>query len=381
MLEASIQTITARDKDSTFTVFTIYPDEDKRFNTYDNVSILGAKPLFLGTVINPLSLLYKLLPPIRGLLKKQKHIKALAESGVLLDQGGITFVDGREKFLIYNLATILPGFFTNTRVIKCSQAMGPFSGVNKFIAKLTLPRVETICARGDKTREHLDTLVLSNVIDSTDYAFLMNVTSGETEKADVVLRSIGKTTKKTIGVLPSEVIRKKTEGTDQDYIKYNQQIIEGLLDDGYHVVLMAYSARENTELLHNNDLPVCRSISSRINHDSFTFIDEELSAQQLRHIIEKMDVIIASRFHAMVAALSVNTPPLVLGWSHKYAEIMRMFDLESLAYDSKEMSSELTLDKFKDVMKNKANIEKKIRKALPGVKENAQRQVDAIFEK
>lgn len=385
MLEASIQTITSKDPKATFSVFTVYPDEDEKFNTYKNVKLFSAKPLFLGAILNPLTLLYKILPPLRPLLRRQKHVKALAEADVLLDEGGITFVDGRAKFLIYNVATILPGIMTNTRVVKCSQAMGPFNTwINKFVAKLLLPRVDTICARGALTYKYLKILGLKNVIESTDYAFLMDVSTEEAKQAEQVIKRSGSkfgSKEKTIVVMPSEVIRKKAEKNGEDYVRYNRDFIKYLLGRDYKVLLLAYSARKDRDSRHNNDLPVCRDIASDIDNGNFTFVDEELSAQQLRHIIGKADIAVTSRFHAMIAALTMATPPLVIGWSHKYAEIMDMFGLKESALDSKNLDHKALQVAFESVSKDRQKIRTAIKKHLPAVKKSANRQVDTIVSK
>ena len=381
MLEASIQTINEQDKNATFTVLTIYPEQDKKFNSYKNTSLLGAKPLFLAAALNPLALLYKLLPPLRGLLKKQKHIRAIAEADVFLDEGGITFVDGRTKFIIYNVVTILPALLMGTRVVKCSQAMGPFSGVNKFASKLILPKVDTICARGPLTHEYLQSLNLNNVVESTDYAFLMDISKGEATRANSILQEnnvSGSKSKKLVAIMPSEVVRKKAESKGQDYIAYNAEFIKYLLNEGYRVLLMAYSARQGTDARHNNDLPVCRQIAQEINDKKLTFIDEELSAQQLRHIIGETDAVVTSRFHAMIAALSMEVPPLVVGWSHKYAEIMEMFKMDDVTLGSNDLDQDKLQVTFDNFMKNNSKHRQSIKKHLPEVKKNAQRQVMII---
>lgn len=381
MLEASIQTITKQDKAAEFFVFTVYPEQDAAMNTYQNVTILSAKPLFLGAVINPLALLYKLLPPLRKRLRKQPHIRAIAEADVFLDQGGITFVDGRAKFLIYNVATILPAMFMGRRVVKCSQAMGPFTGINKFVSKLILPRVDTICARGALTLEYLKGLGLTNVVESTDYAFLMDISQPEAQAADTLLAATGFAfgeKDKTVAIMPSEVVRKKTEASGQDYVGYNVAFIQDLVARGYHVLLMAYSARANHESRHNNDLLVCREIANQLDNQAFTFIDQELTAQQLRHIIGRMDLVVTSRFHAMVASLAMGVPPLIVGWSHKYAEIMDMFNLKDSALDSGKLDQAALRVAFDRLVQNKQKAEAAIAKNLPAVKKNAQQQVAVI---
>ncbi|WP_226638598.1 polysaccharide pyruvyl transferase family protein, partial [Novosphingobium profundi] len=150
MLEAAIEGISRRIPDARFTLFSMYPDEDRALNHYPNLTIVPAGPLRLGIVINSLALLYWLLPPLRSVLARScGAIKALRDADVLLDQGGITFCDGREKFLLYNVASVLPALFMRVPVVKCAQAMGPFrSRVNRLAARAILPRMRLIVSRG-----------------------------------------------------------------------------------------------------------------------------------------------------------------------------------------------------------------------------------------
>ncbi len=50
-------------------------------------------------------------------------------------------------------------------------------------------------------------------------------------------------------------------------------------------------------------------------------------AAELRRLVRVCDVVGVSRFHAMVGALAESVPVAVMGWSHKYAEVMDSFGL------------------------------------------------------
>ena len=150
MLESAVAHLTERNPGVEITHLSMYPVSDAALNTYDNVQVLNASPLRLGVAINGGALAWRLLPFLRGPIGKAvPEVRAIAKADVLLDQGGITFVDGREKYLIYNIASILPAMFVKTPVIKCAQALGPFKGRrNRFWAKRFLPRVTAIVSRG-----------------------------------------------------------------------------------------------------------------------------------------------------------------------------------------------------------------------------------------
>lgn len=381
MLEAAIQTISKRDKKAQFYVYSVYPKQDREGSMYSNVEVFSAKPLTLALVINPLALLYKLLPPLRSQLKKIKLLKPLVEADVLLDQGGVTFVKGRTVFLIYNVATILPALLVGTPVIKCSQALGDFTSLlNKKLARIFLPRMRHIFARGGLTHSYLKKIRLKNVSEAADYAFLLEVSKENDGSVaqlfrDLVIERRGK----TVCVVPSKVMKKKVEKLEGDYVGVWQAFIRQLVTDGYDVILLPHSTRFDTEKTHNNDLPVCREIAAGIQSHRFHFIREPLNAQQVRAVIGRADILISSRFHGMVSGLAMGVPTLVVGWSHKYQEVMDQFGLAGHALSSSDFTLERLTVEFASVVKNKKVIRKQILQELPGVIESAQKQVDEIL--
>lgn len=51
----------------------------------------------------------------------------------------------------------------------------------------------------------------------------------------------------------------------------------------------------------------------------------------LKKVLGGAEVAVASRFHAIVSALALNTPVAAFGWSHKYEELMNDFDVPEWA--------------------------------------------------
>jgi colanic acid/amylovoran biosynthesis protein len=214
MLEASIQLIEEKFGKSQFTLLSVYPSKDTEQNRYKNLRILNGKPLYLALVINPISLLHRLIPFSRPLLERlSKEVKSVAEADVFLDQGGITFSDGREKFLPYNIASITPAIFLRTPIIKCAQALGPFSNIlNRLSAKLILRRVGLIVARGKRTLKNLKALkYLNNYTLGADLAFALNISKRAEREAKQIAKDKGiKNSPKNmlVGIGPSQVVKK-----------------------------------------------------------------------------------------------------------------------------------------------------------------------------
>jgi len=382
MLTASIQTILKEDAKAEFTLLSLYPEEDKILNEYDQLTILPTKPVYLALILNALCVLYWAMPPLRPLLMRSRHIRALAEADVFLDQGGITFVDGRELFLLYNIASILPGILVTKNVIKCSQALGPFkSRFNRFFSKLVLPKINTIITRGKITESHTKELGLTNTKLLPDYAFAMAVTSEKKKAAEKVLLKYGLKNKENIVIVaPSQVMRRKCGENNKDYVKILASTITELSNQGSQVVLLPHSIKMSKST-HNNDIPLCDAIFELCSeNNSCAYIRELLGPQELRHIIGTANILITSRFHAMVSGLSGEVPVVIIGWNHKYREVMDMFNLKTKVITTENISTKSIVSYFEAVKANQESDRLLIHSKLKGIQDLARSHVTVIIK-
>lgn len=383
MLESAVQQLSERDKEARFVLLSMYPDSDAEQNPYRNVRVVDASPLQLGVVINSAAVLHRLLPPARRAIERAvPSVRALVGADVLLDQGGITFVDGRGKYLIYNVASVLPAVVLRTAVVKCAQAMGPFQErLNRTAAQALLPRMSAIVARGAVTEDHLRDLQLGNVEPGADLAFTLQVGEQDAASAQAKVDTEFFAGGDVVGLSPSAVLRKSAEARGEDYVGEVAGLIDhitGQLDRP--VFLVAHSARAHTDKTHNNDLPLCREVFARVQHpERVLFVDQELGSQELRYLIGQCDVFVTSRFHAMVSSLATGVPTLVLGWSHKYGEVLDMFGLGQWALKHEDATAEGVNARLADLIEQRAQIREQIAGALPEVQATALQQIETIL--
>lgn len=385
MVTATVHALRDRDPDAKLTLLSYYPDEDRRLGFLPELRVLDARPARLGTLVNAGALLWRILPPLRKLIARRiPEVAALAEADVVLDQGGISFSDGREKFLLFNLAIILPAFFLGRPVVKCAQALGPFRGrINRTAAKLALPRVRRIIARGAATRSFLDELGLDNVETGTDLAFVMgDPNPDEVTARDVMVRTTnalgGPAT--TIGIAPSVVVGGKVDAAGGDFDTLMVELIEDELAAGHRILLLPHSFRDDPAKVHNNDGPLVSRIAARIDDPNLIVVNERLDPGELRHLIGRCDVFVACRFHAMVSALSMNVPTLVLGWSHKYVEVLELFGQGERSIDAGDLDLPSLRAAVDALIADREAIRSEIEAAQADVRDLASRQIDRILE-
>jgi polysaccharide pyruvyl transferase WcaK-like protein len=160
------------------------------------------------------------------------------------------------------------------------------------------------------------------------------------------------------------------------------ELVDRLAEHGHRVVVLAHSAQDGRTANHMNDLPLCREIASRVaRQESLVLLDEDLLPTQLRAVIARADVLVTSRFHAMIAALAEHVPPVVVGWSHKYAEVLEPFELASTAISYEELTSvDVVLERTLAALQDRGEVVARIAKALPQVQEQALVSFEVLAE-
>jgi len=368
-----------------FDILTTYPDADaSRVPAGADAAIVGLQPLRLALVEFPIACLALVMRKLRIPLfwVRSRGCRSMLDSSVVVDVAGISFADGRGfAIVIYNaLMTGVP-LLLGVPAVKAAQALGPFKSVpNRWLAPLVLRRVKTVCARGARTREHLDSLGGVNSIDVADLAFSLDEAASFPEAVSAALSTIDKD---FIVVMPSAVVRGIYESNGGNYVSSMAELVADIrTKTGRSVVIAPHSYRAGLPEGRMNDGPVCREVAEACSGDSQVLgLDFDLTAGELRHLVAHSSVLVTSRFHAMISGLATSTPTVVVGWSHKYKEVLDDFGLSNLGLDSSALSkpSEIA-DIVSKVLASKAVMSQQISAALPAVKVRSLRNFVAIAE-
>jgi polysaccharide pyruvyl transferase WcaK-like protein len=174
-------------------------------------------------------------------------------------------------------------------------------------------------------------LGLTRVCPAADLAFLMSV--DDDVRTRMVTRLSLTAPGPYLAVAPSQVVATYCRKAGIDYVGSMARFIEDARDQtGHTVVVLAHSAEAGAGVSHMNDLPLCRGIHERVaSTEGIVFFDEDLLPGELRALIGAAAVLVTSRFHGMISALTERVPVLVIGWSHKYAEVLEQFGLAEFA--------------------------------------------------
>lgn len=303
-----------------------YPADDRAFASRYGVRLQPANQFVYTFGVIPLLLLLMPLPVLR------RWIRAtwFHDAALCYDLGGITFASSRGlSGFVINLTWLLLALFLGIPLVKGSQAMGPF---DRWYLRATLPllrRVRMIHARGAETLAHLRRARVRARL-TPDIAFLLAPEQTMTPAAGFVV------------LVPSTVVRRRYDGTAGEgaYLALFVALARHLLANGKRVLVLAHSYRDgDTE--NSNDWPLCRQIAALVdNPDLMLHASQGCSPGELKFVLGLAEVVVASRFHAMVASLSMGVPVLVTSWSHKYREVLAMFDMQDWTVDWRTMDVE-----------------------------------------
>lgn len=370
MLQSSIRQLHDRYGESlSINLMSVYPDEDGKQIPYDFIKIVPAPPEKLLFAAFPLAVLHRMFrwcPPIRKLLEKNKILKAYGGTDLVIDEAGISFVDSR-GFVMNTYAFVCAAvpLLMGVPVVKYSQALGTFKNpYNRFLAKWILPKLKLICARGQGTYDNLKGIgVTDNVKLCADGAFTMADSISSREQVAARCEKDEFYGRKIVGLSISSVVAKKCKKLGIDYPKIMAEFIKYLNRKGYGVLMIANAARINSDKSRNNDLVIGDEIYAAVQEkENVRWYHEEMDAEEIREYISRCRFLVASRFHAMIGALEKKVPVLLIGWSHKYQEVLDMFELGQYAADFSGLNIDNLKKSFEDFEADEGLIRDKLEK-------------------
>lgn len=395
MLETTIARVRSMAPDTQFCIFSPHPIKDQLLSKDPQLEFFDSKPMavvsdFLRVVW------YRFLGWFGVKVTLNASMKGLSESDALLDIGGITFSDGRLIFLPYNILTIWPALMLKVPVIKMSQAAGSFNNpIIRYYAKKFLPRCAKIFARGEKTLQYLHELGLPDekVKPATDVAFLYSkeyclTSENRTAIKQVVdrmsrLRSEGTS---VVAVSPSVLVLEKSGSSKVDYNQVLLDLINGVGSKEVHFVFFPNASREKSKKSRNNDIIAIERLRAQAELTlprpllkKISWITYDVDTSGIEDIVKNSDVLVASRFHAMVFGLRLCVPTLVIGWGHKYMEAMQAFQQEKFVFDYRDSQRDLS-QVLIEMLEANTEIRSVMKKAHPSVTRSSEGQFDYLKE-
>jgi len=233
-------------------------------------------------------------------------------------------------------------------IVFLPQAWGPFT--NKSMRQLCAAAInlsDYTYARDKRSYKYISELEgvnRQNIGLAPDIAYQFEGAS--TSQAMNVLEQNGIVSEsgQMVGIMPNMQVYVRTEGTgpENKYVQLLIGIAKYFLNKkNFSVVLIPHQVQP----VENPDAPddrfLCDLIKTALgNAHNIVVLRDYYSSEILKAVIGQMDLVIGSRYHGIIAAISQMIPTVVLGWSHKYFELLSDVGIEQYIADYKNLNTD-----------------------------------------
>lgn len=312
-------------------------------------------------------------------LLNDKILEEYRNADVIIDILGISFTDFFPSTIGYVQQSVwlLIGTLLKKPVVKFTQDMGPFENkVNRYLAKLCLDRLGFILVRGEITKEHVKKLGTDRPIYvHPDTAFVLD--PAPIEKINRIMLQEKLDKKPLIGIVASRQVDKRISGaSDRDTKSQNKytivlaQIADHLIEklNALIVFIPNEIAQQKGEY---DDIYVAKKVYERIkNKSEVRLITTEYQAHELKGLIKECDLLITSRYHSTVAALSTCVPCLVIGWGFKYDQVMGIIGQNEFACNFESMTLDEVQAKVDKLWHDREKVKAELASRMPSIEQS-----------
>ena len=238
------------------------------------------------------------------------------EVDVILDASGFAFSDQWGPGKAEKMAMLCHRWrASGKRIILLPQAFGPFRNLRTRDATAAiLQNSDLVFARDERSFDELIGIHAdpAKVRLAPDFTNLLEALPRQ-DATYLAGRSC---------VIPNtRMIDKTADGTSDAYLEFLVQVISGLVDRDEKPFLLIHE---------KTDRPLADQLRALVVERLTIDLDvvSRSSALELKAIIGSCRLVIGSRFHGLVSALSQAVPCIATGWSHKYTELFRDYGIE-----------------------------------------------------
>lgn len=395
MVVTAISRLRERVPNATFMIMSYLPASDRKILSDHTVEIADGRPLTLLLLHLPFALADWLFRKLGFRLPDwvfPRAVRSVRQCRALFDVSGVSFDDGRLLVLPYNIVCIWPALLHGIPMIRLSQATGPLQNpINRLSARWLLRACRHSFARGRHTAGFLAAIGIPaerwSLAADVAFGFLPadSITREGEEETATLLRRIAELKKdsdRLVALVPSSVVMNKTCEMGIDYVGVLAQAIAHLGTLGCHVLVLPNATKASASSARNNDFVAIRKLKEAVERDPVlseivSWVLFDLNTGGIRKLIACCDLLVTSRFHAMVAGLALGVPTFVVGWGHKYEEVLADFGCENDGIDYSGIRSEL----LPNIDRMLASLDAKkaqIAQSLPSVIASSQRQFDLV---
>ena len=256
-------------------------------------------------------------PLVPKFIRRQYNIVLESEVDVILDASGFAFSDQWPAKKTETMAAHCARWKREgKKIIFLPQALGPFENARSRSAFAQILRTaDRVFARDRISYEHAISALPSatNVRLAPDFT---NLLQGETPDY------IEEVANRPCVVPNKRMLDKTSPEVRASYLAFLTAAIHRLVEQGLDPFILIHET---------HDFELGQQLRSQLNRN-IPVVQEE-NPLYLKGILGSAYLVIGSRFHSLVSALSQGTPCLGTGWSHKYQMLFADYNCPDLLLD------------------------------------------------
>lgn len=284
--------------------------------------------------------------------------------GFLHSYGGVTDTY-KIYFFLYHIRLAL-SFGIKTYVLP--NSFGPFKApfVSRMI-KSVLQKCECVMTREGISKETLENECGVKVHKYQDIAFYLKKDASFDAERCLMDHGIPIYEKECVGITMRPYRFEGMNDGDMLYQQYIQALAECIVwlsGHGYFPVLIEHV---HSILEHENDLSCIEKVMEKLENscEYGVFTDRSLNCEQLKAVYGCLKYLIGTRFHSVIFSLSQGVPCIAITYGgNKGTGIMADMGLNKYSVPIADVSGEILVTKFKELIDEKETVKEKINRKL-----------------
>jgi colanic acid/amylovoran biosynthesis protein len=261
-------------------------------------------------------------------------------------------------YIFYRTLEISIAKFLNKPIIMFPNSIGPFRTViGRFMTRLSLNNCSYVLVREPFSYEIVKSLNIgSRIIQTADIALLYKSALSTSESFSHPV----------LGVCPGVYSSSLTVEQVNKYISEHAAVLDSSIEEhGFDVVLSPHYVSN----LEYDDLEICNLIAREMKNKGRVKIVVAENVEDYKSILDQMDMVMVSKMHAGVLAISGYVPTLSLAYDHKQTGLFAQLSMKNCILPITEASRERLAEKIRYIWKDKEHIRDSLRKRVPELQE------------
>ncbi len=335
---------------------------------------------------------------MRVIPRRGRRALAVALTGVELDLDAVVDISGYgagDPWVETFRGRVINALLTDLRIldgrdvpfIYLPQSWGPFEKrQSRWDADHKLRTALRLYARDEVSLEWLKTLPSydeSKVSLASDIAFTFKGDGGEVGKKLLTDIGIDVDGPPVIGIVPNMRVYERApgEGPQNAYIARLIEVTRHFADVvGCQIALMPHEIKTRPSR-SPDDRYLCDIVASEARGaGTVCSATGEYWAEELKAMIGETSLLVSSRFHSIVAAMSLRVPMVSIAWAHKYRELMSSVGLGEYVVEYERLTATSLTDLCDQAWNRRDELKALLDENVPAHETSAHAVIDETVE-